>query len=140
MTEAGRFIEPTARPTRTGIARAAWIGAILGLTLLVSGCAVGLLRGAASSGGSPPSSGSTTPSQSSGTASRRAADNSISTSVRSKLTANAATKPFNLLVDTHDGIVTLRGQVTKVETRTAAEAQARSVTGVKGVQNLITVR
>jgi osmotically-inducible protein OsmY len=60
--------------------------------------------------------------------------------VRSKLAANAATKPFNLLVDTHDGVVTLRGQVTKVETRTAAEAQARSVAGVKGVQNLITVR
>jgi hypothetical protein len=139
MTENGKSEEPTGRPARTGIARGASIGAILGLTVLVSGCAVGLLRGAASSGGSSSSSGST-PSQSSGTASRQAADNSISTSVRSKLAANAATKPFNLLVDTHDGVVTLRGQVTKVETRTAAEAQASSVAGVKGVQNLITVR
>jgi osmotically-inducible protein OsmY len=139
MTDATEFIEPTARPARTGIARAASIGAILGLTVLVSGCAVGLLRGAASSGGAS-STGSTTTSQGSGTASRQAADNAISTSVRSKLAANAVTKPFNLLVDTHDGVVTLRGQVTKVETRTAAEAQARSVTGVKGVQNLITVR
>lgn len=138
-TETSHSNEPTARPLRTGIARAAVIGAILGLTVLASGCAVGLLRGAASSGGSSPSSGST-PSQSSGTAARQATDSAISTSVRSKLAANAATKPFNLLVDTHDGVVTLRGQVTKVETRTAAEAQARSVTGVKGVQNLITVR
>ena len=138
-TEASKFNKPTARAARTGIARAACIGAILGLTVLASGCAVGLLRGAASSGGSS-STGSSTASQSSGAASRQGADNAISTSVRSKLVANVATKPFNLLVDTHDGIVTLRGQVTKVETRTAAEAQARSVTGVKGVQNLITVR
>jgi osmotically-inducible protein OsmY len=138
MTEASKSDEPATRPGRTGIARAAWIGAILALTMLVGGCAVGLLRGAASSGGTSPAS--STAGRGSGTASRQAADNAISTSVRSKLAANAATKPFNLLVDTHDGVVTLRGQVTKVETRTAAEAQARSVTGVKGVQNLITVR
>lgn len=138
-TETSKSSKPTAWPRHTGITRAAWVGAILGLTVLVSGCAVGLLRGAASSGGSS-SGGSAPTSQSSGAASRQAADNAISTSVRSKLAANAATKPFNLLVDTHDGVVTLRGQVTKVETRTTAEAQARSVTGVKGVQNLITVR
>jgi osmotically-inducible protein OsmY len=139
MTDISESAKPTGRRARTGIARAAWIPVILSLSVLASGCAVGLLRGAASSGGSS-SSGSSTGGQNSGSASRQAADNAISTSVRSRLAANAATKPFNLLVDTHDGIVTLRGQVTKVETRTVAEAQARSVSGVRGVQNLITVR
>ena len=50
------------------------------------------------------------------------------------------TKPFNLGVDTHDGIVTLRGQVANVEQRNAAQLEARAVKGVKTVQNLITVR
>ena len=69
-----------------------------------------------------------------------AADNAISNSVRTRLTANAALKGLNIYVDTHDGIVTLRGQVAKVEQKSAAEANARSVQGVRSVQNLITVR
>jgi hyperosmotically inducible protein len=120
---------------------AAGFVAMLGATLLTSGCAVGMLRGAASSGGSAaPAPSSSTASQGTRTASQQAADNAISTSVRSKLAANAATKAFNLSVDTHDGVVTLRGQVSKVEQRNAAQLDARSVNGVKAVQNLITVR
>jgi osmotically-inducible protein OsmY len=109
---------------------------MLAAALMVGGCAVGMLRGAASSGGGSTSSGST----SSTAASRKAADDAISTSVRSKFAVNAALKPFNLLVDTHDGVVTLRGQVAKVEQRNAAQLDARAVKGVKSVQNLITVR
>src|SRR5262245_1949255 len=103
----------------------------------LQGCAVGLLKGASSSGGS--GSGSSAPAPSSSSA-KLAADNAISTSVRSRLSANAALKGLNIYVDTHDGVVTLRGQVAKVEQKSAAEANARSVQGVRSVQNLITVR
>lgn len=104
-------------------------------TLLLGGCAVAMLKGAASTGSSTPAqrTDSRTPAQ-------RSADASISTAVRSKLAANAALRSFNLSVDTHDGIVTLRGQVANVEQRNAAQLAALSVNGVRAVQNLITVR
>jgi hyperosmotically inducible periplasmic protein len=101
----------------------------------LQGCAVGLLKGASSSGSS--ASGSSAPSSASA---RLAADNAISSSVRARLAANAALKGLNLYVGTHDGVVTLRGQVAKVEQKSAAETSARSVQGVRSVQNLITVR
>jgi osmotically-inducible protein OsmY len=43
-------------------------------------------------------------------------------------------------VDTHDGIVTLRGQVNSLADKSAAQAEARAVSGVKGVNNQLTVR
>lgn len=116
----------------------------VGLIALVAaatlqGCAVGMLKGAAGAGSG--GSGSSAPGSSGGgQASTVAADSGISTSVRSRLAANAALKGLNLSVDTHDGVVTLRGQVSKVEQKTAAEANARSVKGVRSVQNLLTVR
>ena len=54
--------------------------------------------------------------------------------------ANAALRPFKLAVDTHDGVVTLRGQVNNVEQRNAAQLEARAVKGVKAVKNELTVR
>jgi hyperosmotically inducible protein len=142
-TEWGLMSRPTsdARVRRAGASarstgsRMAIAGVVLAAMLLSGGCAVGMLKGAARSGGSAPAR----PAQSQD-ASRRAADSAISTSVRSKLATDPAVKPFNLLVDTHDGIVTLRGQVAKVEQRNAAQTAARSVKGVRAVQNLITVR
>lgn len=105
----------------------------------LQGCAVGLLKGAADAGSS--SSGGAAPSSSSGgSSSALAADSAISTSVRSRLVANTALKGLNIGVDTHDGVVTLRGQVSKVEQKTAAEVTARSVKNVRFVQNLLTVR
>ena len=105
----------------------------------LQGCAVGMLKGAASAGSS--GSGSSAPSSSQGSSSSTvAADSAISTSVRSRLVANTALKGLNISVDTHDGVVTLRGQVSKVEQKTAAEVTARSVKGVRSVQNLLTVR
>jgi osmotically-inducible protein OsmY len=109
-------------------------------TALLSGCAVALLGGAARSGGDSAPARAASGTASSAGNSQAASDGSISAAVRSRFSANASLKTLKTVVDTHDGIVTLRGQVTKVEVRTAAEAQARSVTGVKGVQNLITVR
>jgi osmotically-inducible protein OsmY len=131
---------PTWRRMRPAATCAVRIGAMLAAALLVGGCAVGMLRGAASAAGSAPTSSGSASRPEGRTASQRAADDAISTSVRSKFAANAALKPFNLIVDTHDGIVTLRGQVTRVEQRNAAQLDARAVKGVKSVQNLITVR
>jgi hyperosmotically inducible periplasmic protein len=116
------------------------------LTVLLSGCAVAMLGGASRSGGSTASGGSSA-SGSSGTASpagrpaaKIAADNSISTAVRSRFGANASLKPLKLTVDTHDGVVTLRGQVNTVDQRNAAQLEARAVKGVKAVKNELTVR
>ncbi|MBX5462603.1 MAG: BON domain-containing protein [Steroidobacteraceae bacterium] len=93
-----------------------------------------LLKGAA---GSPSSSGT---SQSGRTPAQVQADSALSTAVRSRLAADAQLKALNIRVDAHQGVVTLRGQVATVEQRNAAAAAARSVKGVKSVQNLLTVR
>jgi osmotically-inducible protein OsmY len=104
------------------------------------GCAVAMLNGAAHSGG-----GSAPASSSSGTGSAAgrsqiAADSALSTAVRSRFSANASLKTLKIGVDTHDGVVTLQGQVNTVEQRSAAQAEARAVVGVKGVNNQLTVR
>ena len=104
-------------------------------TSMLGGCALAMLNGAASSGGA--SSGGAPPAQ---TASHKAADDAISTSVRSKFAASPVLKALNLSVATQDGVVTLRGQVASVEQRNAAQLDARAVKGVRSVQNLITVR
>jgi hyperosmotically inducible protein len=101
--------------------------------VMLTGCAMAMLSGAASAGGSGAS-------QDRRSASRIAADDAITTAVRSKLSADPALKTLNLSVDTHDGVVTLRGQVAKVGQRNAAQLDARAVKGVKAVQNLLTVR
>jgi hyperosmotically inducible periplasmic protein len=110
--------------------------AVIGLAAAVAmqGCAVGMLKGAAGSGG-----GSGTSQPSTRTSSQIAADSAISTSVRSRLATNAALRGLNIAVDTHDGVVTLRGRVAKVEQKNAADMNARSVQGVRSVQNLLTV-
>jgi hyperosmotically inducible protein len=97
-----------------------------------------MLGGAARSG----SSGGGAASSGASTAGKPApvADGSISTAVRSRLAANASLKALKIVVDTHDGIVTLRGQVNTLADKSAAQAEARAVSGVKGVNNQLTVR
>jgi hyperosmotically inducible protein len=122
--------------------RPAAIRSILGIMtacVVLSGCAMAMLGGAASSG-SQSASGSGTASPAGRPASQAVADSSIATSVRSRLSANAALKPLKIAVDTHDGVVTLRGQVNNVEQRNAAQLEVRAVAGVKGVKNELTVR
>jgi len=114
--------------------RVAWAVVALAAMLAASGCAVSLLKGAAgSSSSSGTSQGGRTPAQ-------VQADSALSTAVRSRLAADAQLKAFNIRVDAHQGVVTLRGQVARVEQRNAAADVARSVRGVKSVQNLLTVR
>ena len=66
-------------------------------------------------------------------------DASITAAVKAKLTADGDINPFNIDVDTNDGVVTLQGQVAKAEARSKAEEHARDTEGVTRVINLITV-
>jgi BON domain len=135
------------------LGRAACVAFIIAAAPFPGGCALAMLNGAAGAGGSTQggstqggstqggsTQGGSTDQPDQRAASQRAADDAISTAVRSRLAANPAVRPFNLGVDTHDGVVTLRGQVAKVAQRNAAQLDARAVHGVKSVQNLITVR
>ena len=63
----------------------------------------------------------------------------ITARVKAKLAADGEINPFNIDVDTNEGVVTLQGRVKKAETRTKAEQYARQTGGVKRVINLITV-
>ncbi len=101
-----------------------------------------VLNGAAHAGGQPgtPSASSGTASPTPRPASQATADSSISTAVRSRFGASPALKTLKVAVDTHDGVVTLRGEVNTVEQRNAAQLEARAVTGVKAVKNELTVR
>lgn len=66
-------------------------------------------------------------------------DATITTTVKAKLAADGDINPFNIDVDTNEGVVTLQGRVEKEEARTKAEQHARGTDGVKRVINLIKV-
>jgi len=125
--------------------------AVLTSWLLV-GCAAALLGRASSSG-----SASRAPAQASGTAQRSGSSNNgsaantrsgaqidqdrqIAATVRSKLLGDPATKSLAVNVDAYQGVVSLRGDVSKAEQRSAVERVARSVGGVRGVRNELKVR
>jgi hyperosmotically inducible periplasmic protein len=139
----------TATGGRAGVkacAKAVIVGIMASVVL--SGCAVAMLGGAARSGGSsgtsaPASSSRSGTGGSASSASKPASpvsDSSISAAVRSRLSAHATLKTLKIGVDTHDGIVTLKGQVNTLADKSAAQAEARAVSGVKAVNNQLTVR
>ena len=66
-------------------------------------------------------------------------DAAITASVKAKLAADGDINPFNIDVDTNEGVVTLQGRVDKEEARTKAEQLARETDGVKRVINLVKV-
>jgi hyperosmotically inducible periplasmic protein len=66
-------------------------------------------------------------------------DGVIVTKVKSKLAADGDINPFNIDVDSNDGVVTLQGTVAKSEARSKAEQHARDTEGVVRVINLIKV-
>ena len=66
-------------------------------------------------------------------------DAGITSRVKAKLSADGDINPFNIDVDTNEGVVTLQGRVEKREARTKAERLARDTDGVRRVINLITV-
>jgi hyperosmotically inducible periplasmic protein len=66
-------------------------------------------------------------------------DAAITAAVKGKLAADTDINPFNIDVDTNEGVVTLQGRVEKTEARTKAEQLARETDGVARVINLIKV-
>jgi hyperosmotically inducible protein len=73
------------------------------------------------------------------TAGTQVDDSAITASVKAKLAADGDINPFNIDVDTNEGVVTLQGRVEKEEARTKAEQLARETDGVARVVNLIKV-
>jgi hyperosmotically inducible periplasmic protein len=148
----------TATGGRVGVkacAKAVIVGIMA--SAMLSGCAVAMLGGAARSGGGSggsggasapaPASAKSTSGTSGGSASsagrpasQPVSDSSISAAVRSRFSANSTLKALKIVVDTHDGIVTLKGPVNTLADKSAAQAEARAVSGVKGVNNQLTVR
>jgi hyperosmotically inducible protein len=68
-----------------------------------------------------------------------ASDGWITTKVKLALLANSPTSGFETDVDTKEGLVTLTGIVDTNEAKAAADETAKSVEGVRGVNNQIQV-
>lgn len=66
-------------------------------------------------------------------------DAAITAAVKAKLAADGDINPFNIDVDTNEGVVTLQGRVEKEAARSKAEEIARETDGVKRVINLVKV-
>lgn len=73
------------------------------------------------------------------TAGEQIDDAGITARVKAKLAADGDINPFNIDVDTVDGIVTLNGKVAKAEAKSKAGELARDTDGVRRVNNLIQV-
>lgn len=73
------------------------------------------------------------------TAGTQVDDAAITASVKAKLAADGDINPFNIDVDTNEGVVTLQGRVERAEARSKAEELARGTDGVRRVINLIEV-
>jgi len=69
----------------------------------------------------------------------RLSDTAITAKVKAKITGDPELNPFNISVDTKDGVVTLRGIVTSRDRREEAEKLARNTDGVQRVQNLLEI-
>lgn len=69
----------------------------------------------------------------------QSSDARISAEVKSKLTADRFSNLLNVEINVTNGIVTLAGEVPDDATRREAEREARSVDGVRGVNNNLQV-
>lgn len=69
----------------------------------------------------------------------QAGDAAITSKVKAKLAADPEIDPFNIDVDTVNGVVTLSGEVRKDQARTEAERLARDTANVRDVINRIEV-
>ena len=68
-----------------------------------------------------------------------ASDTAITTELKARFLAEKDLDSLDIKVETTNGIVTLRGQVIKESQSSAAERIARSVKGVRGVRNKISI-
>lgn len=67
-------------------------------------------------------------------------DAAVTAKVKSALIENKTTKAHQIDVDTRNGVVQLNGFVETADAKSEAESAARTVTGVKSVQNNLQVR
>jgi len=71
---------------------------------------------------------------------RLAADDAtITAKIQAKLATDGDLSPFDIAVTTNEGVVTLKGRVTKEDTREKAERYARETDGVQRVIDLVKV-
>lgn len=70
---------------------------------------------------------------------QRVSDATLTTKVKAKLTGDPEINPFNINVDTEDGVVTLLGRVPTQSDRDEAERLARNTKGVRDVDNRLKV-
>jgi len=71
---------------------------------------------------------------------RLAADDAtITAKIHAKLATDGDLSPFNIAVTTNEGVVTLKGRVTKEDAREKAERYARETDGVQRVIDLVKV-
>lgn len=66
-------------------------------------------------------------------------DAMLTAKIKTQMTADGRVSPTRVNVDTLNGVVTLKGEVPTQQEKDAAEAVARSVTGVKRVDNQLVV-
>jgi len=71
---------------------------------------------------------------------RQIDDGAISTTVKAKLTADRFSNIVNIEVNVTNGIVALAGEVPNAQVKAEAEREARSVDGVRGVNNNLQVK
>jgi hyperosmotically inducible protein len=69
----------------------------------------------------------------------RMSDTTITTKIKAKITGDPDLNPFNINVDTKDGVVTLRGTVKSEDSKAEAERIAKDTEGVLRVQNMLEV-
>lgn len=106
--------------------------AVMAMMLMIGGCTSMLL------GASGQPAGSAIGQDSRGGA-RISADERISTTVRRRFAADAGLGPLHLRVETHNGIVTLRGIARSFTQRDRAVRMAIDVSGVVRVDNQISI-
>ena len=69
----------------------------------------------------------------------RMSDTEITTKIKAKITGDGDLSPFNINVDTKDGVVTLRGAVKSLESKQEAARIASDTAGVVRVDNMLEV-
>jgi hyperosmotically inducible protein len=66
-------------------------------------------------------------------------DAKITSAIQARLASDGEVNPFKITVTTSDGVVTLKGRVSKADTREKAERYARETDGVQRVIDLVKV-
>jgi hypothetical protein len=111
------------------------LGRNLGIAVVAAGVGLFSVQLLAQDTPPPPPANAT---QTSASSSQRA-DSAIAEDINGKLMASSTLRPLDLGIWVHDGTATLTGTVPTQELRTEAETMVKSVSGVKTVEDKITI-